>query len=208
VIQISDKKVGSMPLLKIFLMQESECLDVALHARDAYTGDHCHRVQALCMELGRRCALDKTELNLLRIASKLHDIGKIGIPDHILLKPARFEPDEWEIMKTHAALGEEICSVIPHEHAAAVASIIRHHHEYFDGKGYPDGLAGEDIPIAARIISIIDGYDAMTTTRPYHEPRTHDTAMSILDNEKGARIDAHVFGQFKKIIAKSEYRAL
>lgn len=196
-----------MSPLRAFLMQESECLDVALHARDAYTGNHCNRVEAMSMMVGRSCSLGSEDLNLLRIAAKLHDIGKIGIPDHILLKPARFEPEEWEIMKTHAALGEEICAVIPHEDALAVAFIIRHHHEYFDGRGYPDGLSGEEIPIAARIISIVDGYDAMTTTRPYHDPRSHDAVMAILDKEKGGRIDSYVFSQFEKAIAHSEHRA-
>ena len=196
-----------MSPLRVFLMRESDCLDVALHARDAYTGDHCNRVEVMCTLVGQSCELDSHELNLLRTAAKLHVIGKIGIPDHILLKPARFEPDEWEIMKTHAALGEEICAVIPHEDARDVAFIIRHHHESFDGKGYPDGLVGENIPIAARIITIIDGYDAMTTTRPYHNPRSHEVVMSILDGERGGRIDDYVFRHFEKVISSSEHRA-
>lgn len=189
------------------LMQRSECLDVALHARDSYTGDHCKRVEKMCMMVGQSCALDKNELTVLRMAAKLHDIGKIGIPDRILLKPGHLEPEEWEVMKNHAALGEEICTAIPHKNASAVAFIIRHHHERFDGKGYPDGLSGEDIPIAARIISLIDGYDAMTTTRPYQKARSHDVVMSILAGEQGARLDPYIFSHFEKTIAQGQYRA-
>lgn len=189
------------------LMQRSECLDVALHARDSYTGDHCKRVEKMCMMVGQSCALDKNELTVLRMAAKLHDIGKIGIPDRILLKPGHLEPEEWEVMKNHAALGEEICTAIPHKNASAVAFIIRHHHERFDGKGYPDGLSGEDIPIAARIISLIDGYDAMTTTRPYQKARSHNVVMSILAGEQGARLDPYIFSHFEKTIAQGQYRA-
>jgi HD-GYP domain-containing protein (c-di-GMP phosphodiesterase class II) len=184
-------------------MQDSECLDVALHARDSYTGDHCKRVEKMCIQVGRSCSLDKKELTLLSMAAKLHDIGKIGIPDHILLKPGRFEPEEWDVMKNHAAIGEEICTVIPHENASTVAFIIRHHHESFDGKGYPDGLSGEDIPVAARIISLIDGYDAMTTTRPYQKARSHDVVMSILASDQGARVDPYIFSHFEKTIAQN-----
>lgn len=195
-----------MSPLKIFL-QESQCLDIALNVRDAYTGAHCDRVEAMCLEVGRRCALDRQALELLRIAAKLHDIGKIGIPDRILLKPGKLDPDEWEIMKTHSVLGAEICAAVPHEHASEAASIIRHHHESYDGRGYPDGLSGEDIPIAARIITIIDGYDAMTTTRPYHQSRNHETVMAILDSERSGKIDPYILAHFEKVIARSEHRA-
>lgn len=191
----------------IGLMQESECLDVALHARDSYTGDHCKRVEKMCMTVGRSCSLDINELTLLSMAAKLHDIGKIGIADRILLKPANLEPEEWEVMKNHAALGQEICTAIPHKNASAVAFIIRHHHERFDGKGYPDGLSGENIPVAARIITLIDGYDAMTSTRPYQKARSHDVVMSILASDQGARVDPYIFSHFEKTIAQKQYRA-
>lgn len=146
-------------------------------------------------------------INCITHGCKIAHIGKIGIPDRILLKPGHLEPEEWDVMKNHAALGEEICTAIPHKNASAVAFNIRHHHERFDGKGYPDGLSGEDIPIAARIISLIDGYDAMTTTRPYQKARSHDVVMSILAGEQGARLDPYIFSHFEKTIAQGQYRA-
>lgn len=195
-----------MSPLEVFLTKDSGCLDVALGARDSYTAAHCTRVEAMCLMLGQECSLDGDELILLRIAAKLHDIGKIGIPDRVLLKPSRFEPDEWEVMKSHAVLGQEICAAMPHEAAPEAAFIIRHHHEGFDGKGYPDGLSGEDIPVAARLITIIDCYDAMTTTRPYHVPRSHDAVMSIMDGEKGSKLDPYILRRFERVIAHSEFR--
>ena len=190
---------------RVLLLEQSDCLNVVLKARDAYTQQHSSRVEGMSMTIGRRCGLDEDQLELLRISAKLHDIGKIGIPDRILLKPARFEPDEWEVMKTHAALGQEFCNALPHDDGEAVGRIVRHHHEFFDGQGYPDGLSGEDIPIASRIITVTDSYDAMTTTRPYHAPRSHAQVMKILSDESGIKLDPYVFRHFVSVVSQSEY---
>lgn len=193
---------------RVLLLQQSDCLGVVLNARDAYTQQHCSRVEGVSLEIGRRCGLSEDQLELLRISARLHDIGKIGIPDRILLKPGRFEPDEWAVMKTHAALGQAFCNALPHDDGEAVGRIVRHHHEFFDGQGYPDGLSGEDIPIASRIITITDSYDAMTTMRPYHEPRSHEQVMQILSDESGIKLDPYVFQHFASVISQREYSSL
>lgn len=182
------------------LLRQSDCLDVALEERDEYTGVHCGRVEALSVQLGRRYQLDERDLVLLRMAAKLHDVGKIGIPDRILLKPGKLDPDEWEIMKSHTELGQQICEAIPHQDATRVGTIVRHHHECIDGSGYPDRLSGEYIPIQSRIITLVDCYDAMTTARPYHQPRPHEHVMEILRSESGQKIDSLVFWHFQNMM--------
>ena len=114
-------------------------LATALSLRDAYTQDHCGRVEAICTALGQRCGLAPAQLPALLDAARLHDIGKIGIPDHILFKPGRLDPDEWKIMQSHAEAGARICAELDRPDAALLAEIVRHHHENFDGSGYPDG---------------------------------------------------------------------
>jgi len=190
-----------------FLLRQSMCLGVALKERDEYTEVHSSRVEELSAELGKRCRLTGQEIVLLRNAARLHDVGKIAIPDRILLKPTSFEPDEWEIMKTHAEIGQKICDAINHKDAGQVGLIVRHHHESFGGAGYPDGLSGEAIPICSRIIAVVDSYDAMTTTRPYHQPRVHHQVMGIIASECDKKIDPYVFAHFEAIMTRSENRA-
>ncbi|WP_445946183.1 HD-GYP domain-containing protein [Shewanella sp.] len=186
------------------LASPTSCLVVALSERDAYTQAHCGRVETLCLQLGQKCCLSERELDLLQIAAKLHDIGKIGIPDSILLKPERLSAAEMTIMKTHAELGQNICNKIFHEEAESIGVIVLHHHEAFDGSGYPHGLAGDNIPICSRIISIVDCYDAMLTTRPYHSSRSHEEVMIMMRSECGRKTDPLLFGYFEKII--TDYR--
>ena len=171
-------------------------LDVALRIRDGYTQAHCARVEGMAHALGRRCGLDARHLLILRAVAELHDVGKIGIPDAVLLKPGRFDAAEWALMQCHSAYGAEICAQLPHDEAAEVARAVRHHHEYFDGGGYPDGLAGEAIPVCARIVSVVDSYDAMTTRRAYQPVRGHAEALGILRDERGGKHDPHVLGHF------------
>lgn len=182
------------------LLAQHKCLGIALEKRDSYTEGHCGRVEMLCLELGRRCRLGAAELNLLRVAARLHDVGKIGIPDHVLLKPSSFDSDEWETMKSHAALGQQICNAIAHKDAKKVGIVVRHHHEAFDGSGYPDGLAGDRIPIGSRIITIVDSYDAMITGRPYHRPRSAAAIMEIMQNEAGHKHDPFVLDRFHDMV--------
>lgn len=177
-------------------------LVTALCERDAYTRDHCDRVSRIALEIGRTVGLQDRDAEALRIASQLHDVGKIGIRDDILLKPGRLTPEEWEEMKTHSTRGERIINDTYLSNRAEVASIVRHHHEAFDGAGYPDGLVGSDIPISCRIILVTDSYDAMTTGRPYHKARSHDDTMSILAQEAGTKLDPNIFAIFSTVISK------
>lgn len=182
------------------LIQHSSSLTVALCERDAYTEAHCSRVENMSLQLGRRCGLNANEIELLRVASKLHDVGKIGIPDHILLKAGRLKSDEMEIIRTHSELGQYICDKMPHKDALKIGVIIRHHHEAFDGSGYPDGLAGEQIPFCSRIISIVDSYDAMLSARTYHAARSHEQVMKIMRSECGKKNDPLLFSFFEQIV--------
>ncbi|TLY50642.1 MAG: HD-GYP domain-containing protein [Gammaproteobacteria bacterium] len=186
--------------------QQRYCLGVALGARDAYTDNHCARVEALSLELGIQCKLGAAELELLSTAARLHDVGKIGIPDSILLKPGRLDPSEWQTMKTHAVRGQEICQAIAHPDAKLIGIVVRHHHEAMDGSGYPDALSGEEIPLYSRIIRVADCYDAMTTTRPHQPARPHERVMEILRSECGTKLDPAVFSHFEAIAFDRERR--
>lgn len=181
-------------------------LMTALCERDAYTRGHCDRVRVLATEMGHAVSLQSADLEALRIASQLHDVGKIGVRDAVLLKPGKLLADEWEEMKAHSIYGERIVRDTYLSNKDKVALIVRHHHEAFDGSGYPDSLAGDDIPLSCRILLIIDSYDAMTTGRPYHNARTHSEAMNILHNEAGMKLDPDLFSVFSRLIAISPAR--
>ena len=185
----------------------TKALSVALGYRDTLTSRHSERVQFLSEEIGMHRNLTDKHVEALKIAAVFHDIGKIGIPDHILLKPSRFDETEWEKMKQHSAIGEKIMSATELDGSGQAALVIRHHHEHFDGSGYPDGLVGESIPICARIISIADSYDAMAVTRSYHNARTHSEIMEVLQAETGKKHDPELMDVFSKIIETSEFKA-
>lgn len=178
------------------LEQFNKPLNAALSERDVYTQSHSARVVLIAESLGRECGFTETEIEVLKICASFHDIGKIGIPDHILLKPASFEADEWTIMKNHPEIGERIIRSIDVEGAEEVAQVVRHHHEHFDGGGYPDRLAGDAIPIYSRVLSIADSYDAMRTTRSYHRERTHAEVLEILHSEAGGKHDPWLLDKF------------
>lgn len=184
----------------------TEALYIALDERDGHTRLHSDRVVALAVQLGVACGIAEDELQVLRVSAQFHDIGKIGIPDHILLKPASLSGAEWEIMKTHAVLGERIFRAADHPHATAIAAVIRHHHEHFDGRGYPDGLKGNRIPFLSRLIAIVDGYEAMGATRQYHTPRNHIQIMEMLETEKGNKYDPDIFLEFAKLFEQAPSR--
>lgn len=182
------------------LHKYSKALIVALGYRDLVTRLHSERVLGLSEEIGARCGLPKKEIDALRIAALFHDIGKIGIPDHILLKPAKLDKEEWEIIKQHSEIGEKIMASTELEGSQQIALLIRHHHEHYDGFGYPDKLSGENIPIGARIIAIADSYDAMAVTRVYQHERTHHEIMAILHEETGKKHDPELMRIFCEII--------
>ncbi len=174
-------------------------LNAALRQRDNYTADHCERVASLALLLAMAQALQLTQRDkaALGIAARFHDLGKIGLPDTVLLKVGPLDADEWTLMKTHSARGAEIVRADGHlAHRNDVALAIRHHHEHYDGKGYPDGLRGKDIPLLSRVISVVDSYDAMTTRRPYQASRSHHETMLVLTGERGTKHDPEILDVF------------
>jgi putative two-component system response regulator len=153
----------------------------AVERRDKYTGMHCERLTTYSLALGQALGLPRQEQLALYRGSYLHDIGKIGIPDGILFKRGLLTDEEWQTMRLHTIRGEEICK--PMKTLAPVLPIIRSHHERWDGSGYPDGLAGEEIPLLARILQVADIYDALTTARPYKPAFSHQHALEIMVEE-------------------------
>ena len=180
-----------------------KALLVALGYRDKMTRLHAERVLFLSETLGIECGLSAQELVTLKIGAAFHDIGKIGVPDHVLLKRGSLDAAEWSMMRDHSDIGQNIILSTGLAGAEAAALVIRHHHEHFDGNGYPDCLAGEKIPIASRIISIADSYDAMAVTRAYHSARKHDEIIDILSAESGEKHDPQLMQIFLKIIEDS-----
>ncbi|MCY0888502.1 MAG: HD domain-containing protein [Alicyclobacillaceae bacterium] len=165
-------------------------LAAALDARDPYTAGHSQRVSDYSVEIGKRAGLTATVLKDLRESALLHDIGKIGIPDTILLKEGRLSAEEFEVMKSHPVVGESILlQVQPPNAMAALLPGVRSHHERYDGDGYPDGLSGEQIPLFGRIMAIADAFDAMTSDRPYRRGMPAEKAISILREGRGTQWD-------------------
>lgn len=181
-------------------------LSVALNERDSYTQAHCNRVVMLAEALGKACGISEQDRTYLRICALFHDIGKLGVPDSVLLKPGRLTPDEWVLMKAHAEQGERIFRATEIAELERTAPIIRHHHESYDGSGYPDGLRGEAIPPVCRILLVVDGYDAMGSSRPYHKARSHNEIIGILESEEGKKLDPFMFRHFLKLIERSPLR--
>jgi HD-GYP domain-containing protein (c-di-GMP phosphodiesterase class II) len=188
------------------LQGAGRALSLALAERDRYTGGHCDRVLALAVELGARLDFSWRELELLALSARFHDLGKIGIPDYILHKPGTLDDEEWNCMQRHAEIGERIVRGIGCEHADEVARAVRHHHEYFDGSGYPDGLSGTSIPLFARVIALIDNYDATAFDRPYRNSMPHGEVMELLHSEVGSKHDPDLLHAFTALIEKPEIR--
>ena len=177
-----------------------EALAQAIDAKDQVTSDHIHRVQDNSIRLAHKLGIvDDLQVQALKAASLLHDVGKLAVPEHILNKPGRLTPSEFEIMKRHAPVGADILSVIGFPYP--VVPIVRHHHENWDGTGYPDGLSGAAIPIGARILQVVDCFDALTSHRPYR-PRMEDgQALKILADRRGTMYDPDVVDAFFELHA-------
>jgi putative two-component system response regulator len=158
-------------------------LALSIEAKDPYTKGHCDRLSAYSDAMGHRLGLPEEQCVALRRAGVVHDVGKIGVPEHILLKKGPLNDDEWAIMKQHPITGERICS--PLKSFRHVLPIIRHHHEKLDGSGYPDGLKGDKIPLTAQILQITDIYDALITDRPYRQALCHKEAIATMRAEAG-----------------------
>jgi diguanylate cyclase (GGDEF)-like protein len=167
-----------------------EALANALEANDEYTSDHARWITDLSLRVGRELGLDERALKCLELGALLHDIGKIGIPSDVLAKPGRLTAAERELVQTHPELGERI--IAPIDRLQVVRPIVRHCHERWDGEGYPDGVAGEDIPLESRIIFVCDAYHAMTTDRPYRRRLSHREAVRRLADGAGSQFDPYV----------------
>ncbi len=165
-------------------------LAAAVEAKDKYTEKHTHRVAESARHVGMKLGLPERALDALYRGGIIHDIGKIGVPDAILLKPGPLAGDEIRIMRAHTTIGESI--VRPLRSGANLLPIIRNHHERFDGNGYPDGLAGRAIPRLARIVAVCDSYDALVTDRPYRKARSVDEAIATLADGAGKQWDPEV----------------
>ncbi|MGB4781620.1 HD-GYP domain-containing protein [Candidatus Methylomirabilis sp.] len=180
-------RVRSLLRLKVFTdeLEHAEAMLLTLgrtvEAKDPYTQGHCERLAAYSVALGRKLGLPPEELTALDRGGALHDLGKIGIPDAILLKTSGLSETEWTIMREHTVIGERICQSL--RSLQRVLPIIRHHHERWDGSGYPDGLVGEAIPLTARILQVVDIFDALRTARPYKPALSIKTACDILRDE-------------------------
>jgi putative two-component system response regulator len=192
-------------------LEESETILMTLaqsvEQRDQYTGGHCERLARLSVALGAMLGLPRRDLLTLHRGGYLHDIGKLAIPDRILFKEGSLTEAEWEVMRAHTTLGEQICR--PMKSLAAVLPLIRHHHEKWDGTGYPDGLAGENIPLLARVLQCADIYDALTSKRPYKRAFTENEALETIrrETERGWRDPALLAPFVELILAGEEHLA-
>lgn len=188
-------------------LRAARALATALGERDQGTRAHCDRVVDLAAALGRACSLSTRELRVLDMAASLHDIGKLGVPDHVLHRPGPLDADDWTIMRTHPERGQRILAALGLDDADTAGIAIRHHHEHFNGGGYPDGLAGEAIPVLARIVAVADSYDAIATRRIYRDARPHEHTMEALEAERGCKFDPWLLDRFARLIADSPLRA-
>jgi putative nucleotidyltransferase with HDIG domain len=188
--------------LEEMFFQTAESLADAIEKRDPYTGGHTQRVTLYSQTIARYLQLKPLERKWVKIASVLHDIGKIGVEDDILKKPERLSPEEFNMIKRHSDMGAEIL-----EHIRQLREIVpgvKYHHEQVNGKGYPDGLRGEQIPLLAKIVAVADTYDAMTTDRPYRKATEKETAIEELKRCSGTQLDQRVVEAFIQAYQKGE----
>jgi len=202
-------RVRSLLSLKAFTdeLEQAETvlfsLAQSIEGKDPYTEGHCQRLSDYSSYLGERMGLSLEEITALRRAGIVHDIGKIAVPDAILLKPAKLTPEEFKVMQQHPLVGERICG--PLKSFRLVLPIIRHHHEKLNGTGYPDGLKGDEIPLTARILQVVDVFDALTTLRPYKRALSISETLEVMDEEvKKGWWDPDIFSQFKQLVAGLE----
>ncbi|MFC4767366.1 diguanylate cyclase [Effusibacillus consociatus] len=182
------------------LIQTIKTFLTIINSKDRYTYGHTERDMEYAEALARKIGLSEEEIKIIRYGALLHDIGKVEVPTDILNKKSRLTEEEWEIMKMHVIWGEEI--VRPIRALAPCLPIIRHHHERYDGKGYPDGLTGANIPLSARILTIVDSFDAMTTNRPYQKTKTIPEAIDELRRCAGTQFDPELVEPFIEVIKK------
>jgi putative two-component system response regulator len=175
-----------------------------IEARDPCTEGHCERLTDYATALGRQLDLGQTDLEALNRGAFLHDLGKIAIPDRVLLKKGKLTRKEYDLMKRHPAIGDELCRTV--RSFEAVRPIVRHHHERLDGRGYPDGLAGDRIPLLAQIVSIVDVFDALTSDRPYRRALPTATAYQMMrDDARGGWCRQDLLAMFIDLHCASEH---
>ena len=179
-------------------------LAAAIDARDNYTHSHSEQVVKLATAVATRLGLDAADVERVRDGAMLHDLGKVAIPNEILFKPGPLDAHEWAIMREHPVIGERILRRTPE--LEPIAPMVRHEHERWDGGGYPDGLAGDDIPIGSRIIFACDAYNAMITERPYREPMSSQEATAELERNAGTQFDPAVVEALLAVLAEQGAR--
>jgi diguanylate cyclase (GGDEF)-like protein/putative nucleotidyltransferase with HDIG domain len=186
-------------------MASVEALARAIDARDQTidrtacpNDNHIRRVQATAAALAQAAGMSPNEIEGVKVAALLHDIGKLAVPEHILTKPGRLTPDEFERVRIHPMIGAEIIRAVPFPYP--VATFIQSHHERWDGSGYPDGLLGDRIPLGARVLAVVDYFDALTTDRPYHRAMSRESALDILRSEAGKALDPMLVGRFIELL--------
>jgi putative nucleotidyltransferase with HDIG domain len=176
-------------------------LSKSMEAKDYYTGGHTERVASVAVKLARRLGYEGEELQAIEVGALLHDVGKIGIPERILHKPGALDDEEWEVMRRHPVISEYILSEV--DVPELVLQIARSSHERIDGTGYPDGLKGEDIPLAARIVLVADALDAMTSDRPYRAARSLAEAMAELWSNAGTQFCPKVIAALEHVFREN-----
>ena len=177
-----------------------ESLNATVEAKDPYTAGHSRRVQRVALAIADELQLAPVDRDALRLGALFHDIGKIAVPDNILTKPSKLTGDEYEQVKMHSAEGARIISKFSRLHAAV--PIVRHHHERWDGEGYPDGLVGDELPVTAAVTGLSDAWDAMTTDRPYQDALSWDAAFAEIRGGRGSQFVPQVVDAFFAAIRK------
>ncbi|HEX9244898.1 MAG TPA: HD-GYP domain-containing protein, partial [bacterium] len=172
-----------------------------MDARDHYTSGHSERIAVWAEEVARQLGCDEAAVQEIRWGALLHDIGKIGVPDEILRKPSNLTEEEWAVMRQHPVIGEEILAST--DRMRGVARIVRHHQEKWNGTGYPDKLRGQEIPLGARILAVVDSYSAITDDRPYKKARSHEAAIAELRRCAGTQFDPEVVDAFRRVVHRA-----
>lgn len=200
---IADQAASALRGAELFIELEGAYLETVIalaktvDAKDSYTGDHGQRLAEMAMAISREIGVEGEELQDLHYGAILHDIGKIGVPDAVLQKPGRLTSREWIEMRKHPFIGSQILSAV--SYLGGAARIVHHHHERFDGTGYPDGLASEEIPLGARVLAVVDAYSAIVDKRVYKEARTHEEAVAELVRCSGTQFDPEIVKVFLKL---------
>jgi putative nucleotidyltransferase with HDIG domain len=196
----SHELMESYRKLELSSLEAIETLNATVDAKDPYTAGHSLRVQQIALAVARELRIEHGRLDALRLAAQLHDIGKLGVPDAILLKPDKLTAEEYEVIKRHSEDGADIVSKLGRLREAV--PLIRHHHERWDGKGYPDRLAGDQIPVEACVVGLADAWDAMTTDRPYHRALTREEAAEQVRQGRGTQFAPEVVDAFFRALRR------